>query len=313
MSGRSSGKSIMEIPTDYTIIDLETTGLDPHWDNIIEVACIKYRGGEEAGRIQSLIQPPIREDADEDGLPYIDGFIEKLTGITNDMLKDAPMFKDIESQIEDFLAGELLVGHNVKFDINFLHDSFAPYDVPFENDFVDTMRISRRVLPDLPHHRLGDLADYFNISGTHHRAMGDCEMTHGVLLGLAGIIKEKGIELAKKDFWREKIDLRSLQANPAKFIKDHIFYDRICVFTGKLERLTRQEAAQIVVNIGGHCENGVTKRTNFLIVGNFDYRMHVKGNKSTKMQRAEQLILKGQDLQIMSESAFYDLIEGEID
>lgn len=307
---RKKGRSLLDLPQDYTVIDLETTGLEPRYDDIIEVACIKYRGGEEVGRFQSLVQPPLQNDEEDDeGEPYyVDEFIESLTGITNEMLADAPKFDAIEQQVADFLNGELLVGHNVNFDINFLYDNLEPYGVEIGNDFVDTMRLSRRALPDLPHHRLNDLAEYFSIDGEHHRAMGDCEMTNHILLGLAKIIRENDVDLSVHRY--SSIDLRSLQPDPTKFVQDHIFYDRNCVFTGKLERFTRKEAAQIVLNIGGHCENNVTKHTNFLVVGNFDYCSNVKGNKSGKLKKAEGLILRGQDLQILSESAFYDLVEG---
>lgn len=307
---RKKGRSLLELPQDYTVIDLETTGLDPRFDDIIEVACIKYRGGEEVGRFQSLVQPPLQNDDEEDeGEPYyVDEFIESLTGITNEMLADAPTFEAIEPQVADFLKGELLVGHNVNFDINFLYDSLEPYGVMLGNDFVDTMRLSRRALPNLPHHRLGDLAEYFSIEGEHHRAMDDCEITHGVLMELAKIIEENNVDLSLHRY--AGVDLRTLQPDSTKFVQDHILYGRNCVFTGKLERFSRKEAAQIVTNIGGHCENNVTKNTNFLIVGNFDYCSNVKGNKTGKLKKAEGLILKGQDLQILSESAFYDLVEG---
>ena len=79
----------------------------------------------------------------------------------------------------------------------------------------------------------------------NYRAINDCLLANGVLNGLRD-----------KKF----------------FNKDHIFYEKNCVFTGKLEKFTRQEAAQIVANIGGHCENTITKNTNFLIVGDMDYR-----------------------------------------
>ena len=307
---RKKGESRLVLPQDYTVIDLETTGLDPRYDDIIEIACIKYRGGEEIGRFQSLVQPPLQNDDEEDeGEPfYVDEFIESLTGITNEMLADAPKFEAIEQQVANLLDGELLVGHNVNFDINFLYDNLEPYGVVLGNDFVDTMRLSRRALPELAHHRLSDLSDYFSIEGKHHRAMGDCEMTHEVLCGLKKIIEENHVDLSPHRF--PQLDLRTLQPDPTKFVQDHILYGRNCVFTGKLERFSRKEAAQIVLNIGGHCENNVTKNTNFLVVGNFDYCSNVKGNKTGKLKKAEGLILKGQDLQILSESAFYDLVEG---
>ena len=125
---------------------------------------------------------------------------------------------------------------------------------------------------------------------------------------LAKISEENNVDLSLHRY--AGVDLRTLQPDSTKFVQDHILYGRNCVFTGKLERFSRKEAAQIVNNMGGHCENNVTKNTNFLIVGDFDYGSNVKGNKTGKLKKAEGLILKGQDLQILSESAFYDLVEG---
>ena len=73
-------------------------------------------------------------------------------------------------------------------------------------------------------------------------------------------------------------------------------------------KMTRKDAAQLVLNIGGFVDNSVTKRTNLLILGNNDYCSSIKGGKSSKQRKAEDYILRGQDLQIIPESLFYELI-----
>lgn len=301
---RKKGKSLLLLPKDYTLIDLETTGLDPHWDDIIEVACIKYRSGQEYASYHSLIQPP----TDEDG-HYVDPFITDLTGITNEMLTMAPKFEEAADDIWFFLKDELLVGHNINFDINFLYDKFQYIgDRLLKNDFIDTLRLARRVLPDLQHHRLRDLNKYFSIGNAEHRALDDCKTTNIILQKLANIISEKQIDLSLWNMPHASFDLRSLTGNEANFLTDHPFYDMHCVFTGKLERFTRKDAAQLVANIGGHCDNNVTKHTNFLIVGDLDYSTSIKCGKSGKLKKAEQLILEGQDLKVITENVFYDML-----
>lgn len=306
MSGRNKGKSLLKIPADYTIVDVETTGYDQMYDNIIEVGCIKYRGGQEIARYTTLIKPP-----KNNGGNYVDGYIESLTGITNEMLNSAPTFDNVAKDLWQFIKGELLVGHNVNFDVNFLYDIFSSFNTALilNNDFVDTLRIARRVLPELEHHRLEDLDDYFDIGIAHHRAISDCETTNIVLQKLAAIIDEKQIDLSPctREKWA-KVDLRALSPENDNVVIDSPWYKKVCVFTGALERYTRVEAAQIVVNLGGFCGNNVTKATNFLIVGDFDYSSGVKGGKSNKLKRAEQLISKGSDLQILSERVFYDML-----
>ena len=308
-SKRQKGKSILTIPTDYTIIDLETTGLDTRYDDIIEICCIKYRNNKEISRFSSLVKPTSRFIDDDNNEYFVDEFITKLTGITNEMLDSAPLFKDISKKVWDFLNGEIIVAHNANFDINFLYDNFknCSSDLIFNNNYVDTLRISRYLLPELKNHKLNTLMEHFGISNNQHRAEADCLNTYEILNKLSSIVTANNINF--KDFIkRYDLDLRTLSTTGEKINPEHIFFNKVCVFTGKLANLSRREAAQLVTDIGGRCENSITKRTNFLIIGSFDYVSSVKNNKSSKMKKAEKLILEGQDLQVISENTFYDLI-----
>lgn len=308
---RNKGRSLLTLPKDYIVVDLETTGLNPSFDEIIEVACIHFVDGHEVSTFHSYVQP---EPFDDDGKNvYIDDFISELTGITNETLQNAPKFKDIAEQLFDYLDGAFIIGHNVNFDINFLYDNFAAsLGKEFHNDYMDTMRLARIVMPDLQHHRLKDLCEVFNITETQHRAMNDCEITQEVLSRLLAIVEEKKIDLPihKK---HHNVSLASLKGNVSLNDKTHPFYGKHCVFTGSLKKFLRKDAAQIVCNIGGKCDDNVTKRTNFLIIGGLENNPSVKGGKSGKMKKAESLILKGQDLQIISEETFYDLLSDYID
>ncbi len=303
------GNSILCFPADYTVVDIETTGLEPCCDNIIEVACVKYRNNEEIARFESLVQPPPYID-DPGNIKYVDDFIIAHTGITNEMLTLAPKFDAIAGAVYEFLRGEILVGHNVNFDINFLLEQFCwGFQLPLQNDFVDTLRLSRRLLPEMPHHRLCDLMEHFGIVGTLHRSLNDCLITQQVLRKLYEVAVSKGIDITKKSAFKAKsLDLRTLQCENPSPDTTGIFFDKYCVFTGTLERFVRKEAAQIVANLGGHCENNVTKNTNFLIVGGMRSSL-VKDGKSSKMVKAEKLRRSGQKIQILSEETFCDLIE----
>ena len=101
--------------------------------------------------------------------------------------------------------------------------------------------------------------------------------------------------------------MRKLAADGAEMDEMHPLYGKHCVFTGTLAKMVRLDAAQAVVNVGGLCDNRVTKDTNFLILGASDYSK-IKDGKSSKLKRAESLIAKGADLQIISENVFYDLM-----
>lgn len=306
---RHKGISLLSLPDNYIVLDLETTGYNPRFDEIIEVACIRYSGSEKIDTFHSYVQPTPYGD---DSIHYVDDFITKLTGITDDMLVTAPKFKDIANELYDYLGDSVIVGHNVNFDINFLYDNFLKcLGCEFKNDYLDTMRLSRIALPDLPHHRLKDLKEYFSIDGVQHRALNDCQITHTVLSKLLDYIQENNVDL-ERYLHPKRFDLTSLTGDVTLNDPSNPLYGKHCVFTGKLQRFVRKDAAQIVCNIGGCCDNSVTKKTNFLIIGGLDDIPLVKDGKSTKMKKAEKLILDGQDLKILSESTFYDLIEDSI-
>lgn len=85
------------------------------------------------------------------------------------------------------------------------------------------------------------------------------------------------------------------------------FTNKHCVFTGKLEKMIRKDAMQLVVNVGGILDNSVTKKTNYLILGNNDYCSSIKDGKSSKHKKAEKYKLEGQDIEIIDEDTFYNL------
>ena len=287
---------LYEFPKDYTVIDVETTGTSPEYCEIIELEAIKIRNGEITDKFVSFIKP-------SESIP---SFITDLTGITDDMVNDSPKIYDVIGNFKDFIGNDVIVGHNVTFDIRFLNEQ-----EDFLNDYFDTLSTSRKLLPNMPHHRLKDLIAYFNIlTDKLHRSLEDCLATHKVFCCLRDLQKETGINLMPKSLTgnKKRFDLRALASDGSMVDEDNYFYGRRCCFTGVLEKYTRKEAGQMVVNVGGICDNGVTAKTNYLILGNNDYCSSIKDGKSNKQKKAEELILKGFDLQILDENTFYSLI-----
>ena len=238
----------------------------------------------------------------------IDDFTSKLTGITNDMVADAPDICASLPNFLNFLGDDIVVGHNVNFDINFIYDQKIKIDgIPFQSDYVDTMRIARKVLPNLPHHRLCDLAKYFSFPyENQHRGEADCRMAYMCYGKLKEIAAQSGVDI--KSSQKVKVRSKDVVASYADFDESHPLFGRVCVFTGKLDRMPRKEAMQAVADIGGINGDNVTKKTNFLILGNNDFCTTLHGEKSSKQKKAEKLILEGQDIQIISENVFYDMI-----
>ena len=198
------GHPLSNLPNDYTIVDLETSGLIPKFHHIVEVGCIKYRAGKEVARFETLIKPPIK-------------IAEKATsinGITNEMLMYAPNFESVANELWDFLKGEVIVGHNITFDIGFLHTNFLnALNQPFANDYVDTLALCRRHFPHFKSHSLANLCDQFQIAPQNHRAVSDCLAVAEVIKRLNIITDAKeNAPMAIKLHRGQKIDLT--KSNP---------------------------------------------------------------------------------------------------
>lgn len=292
------GRSLLAFPQDYTVIDIETTGLDPQWNEIIELSGLRVRGGEVCDTFSSFVKPEYE----------IDDFITQLTGITNEDVADAPVIDDILPRFLAFVGSDVIVGHNVHFDVNFIYDAAERFGSVVSNDIVDTMRLSRHILPNLPHHRLADVAGALGVHQEGaHRALVDCETTHAVLRALQAAAGASGIDLSAISRSHGGVKAADISAAPGMEQPDNPLYGKVCVFTGAL-RIPRKDAMQAVVNLGGICGDSVTAKTNYLILGNNDYCTSIEDGKSSKQKKAESLILKGNDLQILSESVFFDLI-----
>lgn len=152
------------------ILDFETTGLSPDYgDRAIEIGAVRLINGEIEDSFQALMNPGCR----------ISSFIEDYTGITNEMLKDAPPCKTVMKEFADFIGDDNLVAHNASFDRRFLDAEFARISKDYSGKFTCSLLLARRIYQDAPNHKLGTLVNYININsdGTFHRALYDSEMT----------------------------------------------------------------------------------------------------------------------------------------
>lgn len=300
----NKGKSIKALPDNFVVLDLETTGLDYQYDNIIEISALRIRSGEITETFSTLVNPGCS----------IAPWISELTGITDEMLVTAPPLSDVIHDTRQFVADDIIIGHNVSFDVSFLCAACVKFSkAQLLNDYVDTMRIARRVEPGLKHYRLKDLVAIYNVKVDRaHRAEDDCIATLKCYYAMREKIEkdEPLSEFIKR--WNSKyskpVDLRSLSASGNDFDETHMLYGKHCCFTGTLEKMQRVDAAQMVINVGGFCDNGVNRETNFLILGNNDYCKSIKGGKSSKQKKAEEYAARGLDIQIITENVFYELM-----
>ncbi len=167
----------------FTVVDLETTGLKPGAAGITEIAAIRVEGRRFVEEFHTLLNPGRR----------IPPMITQLTGISDDMVRDQPRIDDIFVQFQSFLGSTILVAHNADFDVNFLNfDAQRLLSSPLLNSSLCTLRLARRLLPDIRSRSLDAVASHLGIANfNRHRALGDARITAEVLL----ILLEKAATL----------------------------------------------------------------------------------------------------------------------
>ncbi len=155
----------------YVTLDLETTGLDPDRDTIIEIGAVKFQGHRVLDSFQTLVNP-YRE---------IPPAIVRLTGIAQRSVDRAPPFAAVAGELSEFLGALPVVGHHVSFDLGFL----AKQGLRLENEVYDTWDLAAVVLPSSTSYSLSELASGFKAEHRQpHRALSDAQATHGVFVGL---------------------------------------------------------------------------------------------------------------------------------
>lgn len=152
---------------DFVCIDLETTGLNPKKDRIIEIGAVKIRNGNITDTFEQLINPK----------QVLEERIEVLTGITSKELEDQPVIRKVLPALQDFLEEDVLVGHRILFDYSFLKRVFTNEKIPFERKGIDTLKLARRFVKESESKRLEALCQYYGIQYRAHRALEDARAT----------------------------------------------------------------------------------------------------------------------------------------
>lgn len=168
---------------EYVIFDTETTGLSAVYDSMIEIGATKMKDGEVIDRFDKFINP---------GHPLSE-VTTNLTSITTDMVKDAPDEKTIVSEFMDFIGDDILVGHNVTFDMGFMNAALTRMDRDrLQMPVIDTLEMSRTLHSEYRNHKLDSLAKRYNIVlEHHHRADSDAETTGYLMYKLFDELEDK--------------------------------------------------------------------------------------------------------------------------
>lgn len=174
------------LESDFVVFDLETTGAKAPPCRITEIGAYRVSRGQITERFHTLVNPEMP----------IPAFITSLTGITDDMVADAPLFADVAADLLDFLGDSVLVAHNAHFDMRFLnHEISRVYgEYRMANPCLCTVQLSRKLLPDIENHKLKTVAEHYSISlVNHHRASDDARATAEIFVNLLGLLGAAGV------------------------------------------------------------------------------------------------------------------------
>ena len=205
---------------DFVVFDIETTGFSPVNNRIIEIGAVKVCGGQVTERFSTFVNPQVP-------IPFE---IEKLTGIRDDMVTDAPLIAEVLPRFLEFCRGAILVAHNAGFDMSFMLENARRQELPMEHTYVDTVGIARVLLPNQAKHTLDAVAKTLNISlENHHRAVDDAECTAWIFVKLIQMLEEKDIHTLAQ--------LNALGAASADLVKKSPTYHAIILAKNDLGRI----------------------------------------------------------------------------
>lgn len=166
----------------YVVFDLETTGLDLMSNGITEIGAVKIINGKIKEQWTTLVKADYTIDEEN----------FKITGISNEMIKDSPRIGQVIPDFMKFIDGAILVAQNSEFDMKFLKRFVTAEEYDLKNKVMDTMVMARKYLPQLRNHDLATLADHYGIVFNHHRALNDAYATAEIFIELMKIKAEKG-------------------------------------------------------------------------------------------------------------------------
>lgn len=228
----------------YICIDLETTGLNPKTDKIIEIGAVKVENHVIIEEWETFVNPGRQ----------LDERIIELTGIHDEQLVSAPTIEQVLPKLLNMIGDHVLLGHSVTFDYSFIKRAAVAQKMSFEKDGIDTLKIARKYLSDLESRSLGYLCDYYGIHHSAHRALGDAQATVELYRKLAEQFYDIEETEGNKSLFRPKKLRHNVKRDtPAtKPQKEQLYKltDRHkLIIDYDIEKLTRSEASRKIDRI----------------------------------------------------------------
>jgi DNA polymerase-3 subunit alpha (Gram-positive type) len=169
---------------EYIVFDIETTGLQPATEGITEIGAVKISNQEVVDTFSTFVNPG----------KHIPINITKLTGINDDMVKDAPDTKTALSLFAEFAKDACLVAHNASFDTGFVFRKGKENGITYKNSVIDTLSLCKRIYPGLHSYSLNNIAEHLGLKLHHHRAQNDAECTASIFLDCMRLMSEMGMD-----------------------------------------------------------------------------------------------------------------------
>ena len=273
----------------------------------------------EAGQVtqveQWLIRPPDNE---------YEGMNISIHGITPKMTKSSPSMAEVWPLVAEKIGRRLMVAHYAAFDLSVIRASLSAARLGWPDlSYVCTRALARATWPGQLSYRLPDVAHPCGINFQHHDAGDDAAAAAEIALACAGTVGaftlieaaeelRVGVGRLSSSAWTPSglIHSKISELEPTVTVIDseNPFFDNTVVFTGALT-MVRADAAQLVVNAGGHCATSMSKKVRFLVLGAQDPHKVVDGVHSSKMLRAQELLNSGVPIEVLSESDFFRMVE----
>lgn len=230
----------MDIVRSYVCVDVETTGLNPKTEKLIEIGAVKVKDGVVVDRFQSFVYPGRR----------LEPRIVELTHISDEMLSDAPQPSEVMPAFLEFCEGLPLMGHNLSFDYAFLKKAMVNEKLSFTCSGIDTLRIARKYLPELESRSLVYLCRHFEIPHTAHRALNDAEAASSLYGKLCALFGETAQKEGCKAFMPSVLNYHVKREKPITIAQKQQIsrYCRVLEIEldRDLEQMSRSEASRFV-------------------------------------------------------------------
>lgn len=314
---------------DFIAIDFETA--NNNYNSACALGLVMVKNNKIVDSKYYLIQPPT--------LKFNPKNIE-IHGISPDDVRDKPKFPKVWKEISQYFDNtNYVVAHNARFDMSVLKICLKDYNLNIPDfKYVCSMVISGKAVRKLGYYAkdyrtLDDISKLFNIELNHHNALSDANACAQIVLKTLDVTNRKSIntflstyrsvkvrsfmDLKVKNRYFGKgqrfnhIKISEIKTENENFDTDHPFYNKNFVFTGELENISRRDAMQRIVDIGGIVKSGVSSKTDYLVVGKQDLTIVGEDGLSTKERKAYKLIDKGLDIKILNEHDFLKLLKLE--